>query len=120
MSALTKQDITCKKSKPDADVLICNTTIELAQRCDTPIILNGNENDLLAKIIDRSSACLNLFIKYAVNPVYSPYSNRDAKPAKVSDNLLVVHAFTGCDIVSALFSVCKRSALKLLEKHDCN
>ena len=58
-------------------------------------------------LIDRS--CPNLYMQYSNNTIYSTDSIRgDALPSDVRDFLLVAHAITGCDIVSAMYKVGKK------------
>jgi len=61
MASLTRNGITCRQSQADADFLICNSAIELAEGCDRPVILVGKDTDLLVMLIDRS--CPNLYMQ---------------------------------------------------------
>ena len=97
IASLTHSDIKCPQSQADADFLICNSAIELAEESDCPFILVGKDTDLLVMLIDRS--CPNLYMQYSNNTIYSTDSIRDALPSHVRDYLLVAHAITGCDIV---------------------
>ena len=53
----------------DADFLICNSVIELAEESDCPVILVGKDTDLLVMLIDRS--CPNLYMQYPNNTIYN-------------------------------------------------
>ena len=64
-------------------------------------------------------SCPNLYMQYSNNTIYSTYSIRDDLPSDVRDYLLVAHAITGCDIVSAMYNVGKK-ALAVLENYECN
>ena len=112
--AFSDYGITCKQSQADADFLICNTAIKLAKGSDQQVILVGKDTDLLVMLIDRS--CQNIYMQYTSNLVYSIESIRNSLPLGVRDNLLAVHAITGCDTVSAIYSVEKKSALKILDE----
>ena len=105
--AFSDHGITCKQSQADADFLICNTAIELAEGSDQPVILVGKDTDLLVMLIDRS--CQNLYMQYTSNLVYSIESIRNSLPLSVRDNLLAVHAIMGCDTVSVIYLVGKKS-----------
>ena len=45
MASLTCYGITCQQSQADADLLICNSGIELAEGCDRPVIVVGKDTD---------------------------------------------------------------------------
>ena len=46
IASLTYSDIKCSQSQADADFLICNLAIDLAEESDCPVIL-GKDTDLL-------------------------------------------------------------------------
>ena len=118
MLSLGNHGITCRQSRSDADFLICDSAIELAKDTCHPVVLVGKDTDLLVMLIDRS--CSNLYMQFANNVIYNSEAIREALPLGVQNHLLIAHAITGCDTVSALFSVGKRSALEVLEKNDCS
>ena len=117
MNSLTCLGVQCKQSQADADFLICNSAIELANGCDRPVILVGKDTDLLVMLIVRS--CPNLYMQYAHNAIYSISCIREALPSSVSENLLIAHAITGCDTVSAMYKIGKKTALNVLQEKDC-
>ena len=49
-------------------------------------------------------------MQYSNNTIYSTNSIRDALLSDVRDYLLVAHAITRCDIVSAMYKVGKNSS----------
>ena len=61
IASLTHIDIKCPQSQADADFLICNSIIELAEESRCPVIFVGKCTDLLVMLIDRSWP--NLYIK---------------------------------------------------------
>ena len=106
IASSTHSDIKFPQSQANADFLICNSAIELAEESDYPVILVVKDTDLLVMLIDRS--CPNLYMQYSNNTICSTDSVRDALPSDVRDYLLVAHAITGCDIVSAMYKVGKK------------
>ena len=80
--------------------------IELAEESDCPVILVGKYTGLLVMLIDRS--CPNLYMQYSNNTINSTDSTTYALPSDVRVYLLVAHAITGCDIVSAMYKVGKK------------
>ena len=116
MTSLTNAGIECCQSQADADYLICSSAIELAGGCDRPVVLVGKDTDLLVMLINISYP--NLYMQYARNVIYSINSIMEALSQNVRDHLLVAHTITGCDTVSALYKIGKKTAINVLEQED--
>ena len=100
-----------KQATDDADCLICNTAITLAQEYkDHSIVIVGNDTDLLVILIEKSLP--NLHLQFQRDAVYNVQSIKDELGASVSVHLLVAHAITGCDTVSAMHNIGKGAPMR--------
>ena len=109
--------IRTEHAEADADVMIANTGIALAE--NYPTIIIGEDTDVLVLLLFHSSTNTTLHYK-------SDQSNRRANTLKVWDIsktkkllgdqlchvLPVIHAITGCDTTSRLFGIGKGLVLK--------
>ncbi|KAJ8871917.1 hypothetical protein PR048_028257 [Dryococelus australis] len=94
-------DITRKQSKEDPDTLIVNTTLSLAPSNVTVIVV-GEDVDLLVILIDLCRAGNFFFLKpgkHTVSP--ATFSPTNAASSTVAENILFLHAMSGCDTTSA-------------------
>ena len=117
-ASLSANGVACQQAKADADFLICDTAINLAEGCDRPVVVVGNDTDLMVMLIDRS--CPNLYMQYHHGVFYSIHSIRDALSGSVCDNLLVSHAITGCDTISSMNNVGKKAPIRVLQETECD
>lgn len=118
MTSLSSKCIVCKQATGDADYLICNSATKLAEEYeDRPVVVVGNDTDLLVILIDRSLP--NLHMHYQRDAIYNMQSIKDGLGATVSAHLLVAHAISGCDTVSAMHNMGKKAPLRELEAQDC-
>ena len=114
---LVSNGIRTEHAEADADVMIANTGIALAE--NYPTIIIGEDTDILVLLLFHSSTNTTLHYK-------SDQSNRRANTLKVWDIsktkkllgdqlchvLPVIHAITGCDTTSRLFGIGKGLVLK--------
>jgi hypothetical protein len=114
---LVSNGIRTEHAEADADVMIANTGIALAE--NYPTIIIGEDTDVLVLLLFHSSTNTTLHYK-------SDQSNRRANTLKVWDIsktkkllgdqlchvLPVIHAITGCDTTSRLFGIGKGLVLK--------
>ena len=118
ITSLSANGMECQQATSDADSLICDSAIKLAETYESrPVVVVGNDTDLLVILIDRS--CPNLFMHYQHAVIYSIQAITDALSDTVCDHLLVAHAITGCDTVSAMHKVGKRASIRELKAQDC-
>lgn len=107
-----------KQAIEDADTLIVNTAIEASFE-NHPVVIVGEDVDLLVILTALTGSNPNIcFLKQGKgnidNKLYTPTSLKYS--SIVRDNILFVHAFSGCDTTSAFFNQAKLKFLKLLEK----
>ena len=117
--SLKAKGMDCKQATADADFLICNTAIRLAEEHGhRDIAVVGNDTDLLVMLIDRS--CPNLYMYYQHDAIYKIQSIKDALCDTVSSHLLVAHAISGCDTVSSMHNVGKKAPIRELKANNCS
>lgn len=75
-------------------------------------MLVGKDTDLLVMLIERS--CPNLYMQFAYNAIYNSEAIREALPLGVQNHLLIARTITGCDTVSAMCNVGKKTAAEEL------
>ena len=118
MTSLSTKCIVSKQATGDADYLICNTAITLAQEYeDRSVVVVGNDTDLLVILIEKSLP--NLHLQFQRDAVYNVQSIKDELGVSVSAHLLVAHAITGCDTVSAMHNIGKWAPMRELKAQDC-
>lgn len=110
------EGIVVKQALEDADTLIINTALDMSNKFGSVVIV-GEDIDLLVILTGLCKSENNIyFLKQgkgkAGNILYSPAaSNLD--PA-VKENILFLHAFSGCDTTSAIYRQGKMKFLKVL------
>ena len=112
MMAFTVASIAFYQSTADADFLICSKAIEAAGSTQNPVIVVGRDTDLLVMPVDKALPIL--YMQYATHDIYNTNSIKQALHPWARDHLLVAHAITRCDSVSALYNIGKKKALKVL------
>lgn len=111
-----------KQAVEDADPMIVSTAIDLAKLGGTVIIV-GEDIDLLVLLTaqEQQTAFCNIFL---LKPGKGSQDNLMYSPShcKLSDiakkNILLLHAFSGCDSTSAFFRKGKKTFVKTFEKNS--
>lgn len=117
MEGLRAECVRCCQSVADADYLIANTTIVQADNMQRPVVLVGNDTDLLVMLINGSRTD-NVYMQYARDSVYSVHSITQTMNPSVHQHILIAHAISGCDTVSALYGVGKKKPMAVLERGE--
>lgn len=110
--------IEVKQAEEDADVLIVNTAISLAATFKNVFVV-GEDIDLLVLLTALSPPQSNI---YLLKPgrgktAERQYSTNSFKYKKASNNIIFLHAFSGCDTTSSLFNKGKMKLCSLVEKN---
>ena len=111
-------------AKADADYLIVMTSIEYAKHHNTVLI--GEDTDLLVLLLQHSTGIKNdLYMqsepkssKAATTKVFYINILRDKLGADICENMLFLHAFSGCDTTSRMYGVSKSAVLSLFVKNE--
>jgi len=118
---LTRHGCRVVHSKGDADVDIAKTAVVASSSSTVTVI--GEDTDILVLLIywccvSKHALFMRSDIKRTVstksNVVYDICAMRKSLHADVVKCLLTLHAFTGCDTTSRIFSVGKQTAFKRL------
>jgi len=108
-----------KHAQDDADILIIETAIEQSEN-DTTVVV-GEDIDLLVILSARAPNDKEIFLlKPGKGTIERKiYSSRSFNHQEnIKNNVLFLHAFSGCDTTSALFHKGKTAALKLMKKRN--
>jgi len=113
-------DIHTTVAQGDADRPIVVTAINLADADETrKVFVIGEDTDLLVLLAGLPSSSQELFFhKPGRNGVASRQSRNIAELKKnnfLPDTVLFIHAFTGCDVISAVFGKGKESLWHLVQ-----
>ena len=116
MHQLNKNNVLCSQSRADADHMIAHTVLHSAALLDRTIILLGNDTDLLVMLIDKVTPNTKLHVQFSSNPdvIFSIDQIQQSLSVVLKSHLLILHAFTGCDNVSAIYNIGKRTAVSVL------
>lgn len=120
MTKFQENNYKAKQAVEDADVLIIQTAIDMSSSF-TRVFVVGEDIDLLVLLTAKARDLDNIFLlKPARGKVAETlYSTRSLKyKDTVANNILFLHAISGCDTTSALFNQGKLKFLSLLDKND--
>ncbi|GBM60633.1 hypothetical protein AVEN_271421-1 [Araneus ventricosus] len=102
----------------DADLTIVNTAISVAPQYDYVRVV-GEDIDLLVLPTALASTHSNVFFqKCGRGKTPDSYYSITSFNHKFSNELLFIHAISGCDITSALFGQGKNKFISLFLKHE--
>ena len=116
---LVHEGFEVKQAFEDADTLIVTTAIEMAENFQQAIIV-GEDTDLLVLLTAREPSSSNIYVMKpgkgtSQTTMYSPAHFNYSSAVK--ENILFLHAFSGCDTTSAFFRQGKIKFVKLLENN---
>ena len=116
MNQLNKNNVLCSQSRADADHMIAHVPLHSAALLDRTIISVGNDTDLLVMLIDKVTPNTKLHMQFSSNPdvIFSIDQIQQSISVVLKSHLLILHAFTGCDNVSAIYNIGKRKAVSVL------
>jgi len=103
-------EIECHQCLDDADYMVVNKTINTAtENPNHSVMTVANDTDILVLLIHHTNSD-NVFMHYSVDEVYSISRLQSQLPPQVKHHILVLHAVSGCDTVSAIFNIGKSTA----------
>ncbi|GBM84067.1 hypothetical protein AVEN_157682-1 [Araneus ventricosus] len=104
MNKFSSLNMTCKKADEDADCLIVNSALALAPTHLSVVVL-GEDIDLFVILIGICTFDNVYFVKPGkgriAEKMFAPHT---ASEKTIADNILFIHAMSGCDTTSALFN----------------
>ena len=113
---LGKENIRCVQSQSDADYLITEIVLSASRAQENPVILLGNDTDLLAMLLHKVRQNMQIYMKFSANSIYRIQDIQENSASIVHKNILFLHAFSGCDTVSSFFQYGKRKVLKMIQE----
>ena len=116
----SKKGIQTEQAEAGADVMLASRVIGKASQVSSPVILVGNDTDLLVLLVKHN-------LKYMMKEIYpmilykiKEIQNKLSLPYR--EQLLIVHILTGCDTTSAFNRRGKRTGyntlMKLFKRQD--
>jgi len=118
---LKAHNIEAKVSAGDADVDIAATALELAQHDRKPVAVYAEDTDILALLVHHRQPHMNVFMEYDRKTASQPHGRcidinalQSCLGSDICQNILVLHAFGGCDTTSAIYGHGKGSILTRL------
>ena len=122
MHQLYKNNVLCSQSRAYADHMIAHIALHSAALLDRTIILVGNDTDLLVMLIDKVTPNTKLHMQFSSNPdvIFSIDQIQQSISVVLKSHLLILHAFTGCDNVSAIYNIGKRKCSMRYPVMICN
>jgi len=122
-TALTKKGCHVIQSPGDADVDIVKATVERSRHCTTTLI--GEDRDLLILHLHYARTDNEIiYFRSDVNKqskeqkVYNINLLKETLGDDVCNELLLIHAYSGCDFTSRIFGIGKQLAFRKLVKSD--
>ena len=111
--------VTCVQARADADHLICQTALSASQAVANrrPVILHGTDTDLLTMLVHGSKSN-NIYIRYENQVIYNIAKIKRAAGMRIFKHILVLHAITGCDTVSACVGCGKKRGINVLNNQN--
>lgn len=115
---LESEGFLVKVAVEDADRLIVTTAIDIAQTSESVVIV-GEDTDLIILLTALAPSSPHIVLMRpgkgaSKNTLYSPNKFKFSDAAK--NNILFLHAFSGCDTTSAFFRQVKMKFVNTLEK----
>ena len=114
-----EKGICIRQAEGDADALIVSTTLDLANEISTPIVLCGNDTDLLVIAIVRAKPSSDIFIMTEINPlkIFKISDLQGKYSERYRELLLPLHFMTGSDTTSAFFNKGKTKAYHMNKQY---
>jgi len=100
----------------DADTLIVKTALDHA-KSDRPVTVVADDTDILVMLVHHFTDSMADIYMQSLNAKTSIRAVRDAIKLKATEQLLVIHAISGCDTTSALFGHGKASIYRQISSH---
>ena len=69
MTKLENVGVVCSQSPTDADHMISNTALTTAKLLDKPVVLVGNDTDLLVMLIDKTITLIDIHMQFSLHPL---------------------------------------------------
>ena len=106
IDSLTLKSVSSCQSQGDADYLISSIVLAHAENMTYHVVLVAKDTDLLV-LLSHGSKTENAFMQYDKDHIYNIHSIKIKMNPVVLHHILLIHAISGCDTVSAVYGVGK-------------
>lgn len=115
---LSDNGFTVKQAYEDADRDIIATAVEVSPRFESVVIV-GEDTDLLVLMTHMAKNHQNVYFRKAGkgSTAAKLYSINSFKHKVLLEHILFIHAFSGCDTVSAIFGMGKNRIINVLKQN---
>ena len=110
--------IACSQSQGDADYLTASIALAIADNADIPVVLVGTDTDLLVLLVANASIDQNIYMQFNSEQLYKIKDMQAKLATSVKSHILIAHSITGCDNVSALYSMGEKKIVIVLSDND--
>ncbi|KAJ8686053.1 hypothetical protein QAD02_021846 [Eretmocerus hayati] len=119
MAELQRAGYSCKQACEDADVLIVTTAINIWRSTSTATMIVGEDTDLpvILTQLTKANDEVYFFKPGKGKTPHKYYSPNGFEPSFMRHVVAFLHAFSGCDTVSAMFGKGKVGIVKLFQKN---
>lgn len=110
------ENISVFQASEDADKLIVSTAVEMTSKFTTVFIV-GEDVDLLVLLTASSKNIGNIFLLKPGKKNAAPkfYNRHGIQVEAAADNILFLHAFSGCDTTSAIYNQTKSKFISVFK-----
>ena len=115
---LNDVDIQTIQAPAYADALIVSNALSVAETPKTMIVV-GTDKDLLVMMVHLSAPNMDLYMlcsrnPFILGPIYRSINDIQTSIGDTRKYMLVLHAISGCDTVSAIYRIGKCKSFNLL------
>ena len=110
------EGMSSNQAKADADSLSATTALTLSKLQPMQVVVIGTDTDLLVIFLSETTSQMNLHMCRKNPPIVHDIQAIQKAIGGTQIHLMTLHAITGCDTVSALFSQGKLTTFQLADK----
>ena len=100
IDSLTLKGVSSCQNQGDAEYLISSIVLAHVENMTCPVILVAKDTDILVMLL-HGSKTENVVMQYDKDNIYNIHSNKIKMNPVVLHHILLIHAISGCDTVSA-------------------
>lgn len=120
LTRFLEEGIASFQSQGDADCLIATTALTSANHNNQPVVLVGTDTDLLVQLVAKTRQDQQIYMQFDIERLYRICDIQEKLNPNMKCHILVAHAITGCDTVSALYNKGKKKIVSILSKSSAD
>ena len=105
IDSLALKSVSSCQSQGDADYLMSSIVLAHAENMTYHVVLVAKDTDLLVVMLSHGSKTEKASVQYDKNLIYNIHSIKIKMNPVVLHHILLIHAISGCDTVSAVYGV---------------